>query len=89
MATDMKQDMNKQVSEVLEDVRIPLLNIEHALEQYLHHHRTRLDPETRFLLAGVRECIGRVAISTNEIIEREYEVANPAELEDRPHALAS
>ena len=89
MARDMKQDMGRQVSEVLEDVRIPLLNIEHALEQYLHHHRARLDPETRFLLAGVRECIGRVATSANEIIEREHDVVSAREMEDRPHALAS
>lgn len=89
MATDMKQDTDRQVSEVLEDVRIPLLNIEQALEQYLHHNRARLDPETRFLLAGVRECIGRVATSTNEIIERDHDVVRPENLEDRPQALAS
>jgi len=47
-------------AEMLEDVQIPLKNLEYTIEQYLLAHGARLDAQTRLLLAGVRDCVGRV-----------------------------
>ena len=60
-----------RMSEVLAGVQIPLENVEYTIEQYLLAHGTRLDTETRFLLAGVRDCVGRVAGSTRRMIGRD------------------
>jgi len=48
-------------------VQLPLENVEFALEQYLLSHGQRLDTETRILLARVRDCVGRVAVSTRRL----------------------
>lgn len=61
---------DETVSEVLSGVQLPLENIEFTIEQYLLANGTRLDTETRFLLAGVRDCVGRVAGSTRRVTER-------------------
>lgn len=71
MAIYMDKQTQKQVLDVLEDVQIPLVNIELALEQHLRNNRTQLDPQTRFLLAGVLDCIGRVALCAGEMVARE------------------
>lgn len=42
-------------------VELPLRNLEFIINQYLMDNGTRLDTETRCLLAGVRDCVGRVA----------------------------
>ncbi len=59
-----------QVSDVLVDVQLPLENVEYTIQQFLLSHGTRLDVETRSLLAGVRDCVGRVAGSTREVVDR-------------------
>ena len=61
---------DETVSEVLSGVQLPLENIEYTIEQYLLANGARLDTETRFLLAGVRDCVGRVAGSTRRVTER-------------------
>ncbi|MEM7056566.1 MAG: hypothetical protein AAF557_03190 [Pseudomonadota bacterium] len=54
---------DKNVDRRLDDVEIPLKNIEFTIQQYLLAHGSRLDTETRILLAGIRDCVGRVATS--------------------------
>ena len=56
-----------QIGEVMGRVQLPLENVEFALEQYLLAHGQRLDTETRILLAGVRDCVGRVVVSPRRI----------------------
>ena len=51
-------------ADVVEGVALPLKNLEFMIEEYLLEHGLRLDVETRYLLAGVRDCIGQVACST-------------------------
>lgn len=53
----------KNVDRRLDDVELPLKNIEFTIQQYLMAHGARLDTETRLLLAGVRDCVGRIAVS--------------------------
>ncbi len=65
----MEQDVQKQVYEVLTDVRIPLENIEYAVCEYLRRNSNRLDPQTRSLLMGICDCVGRVANSTKAIVD--------------------
>ena len=60
-----------RMSEVLAGVQIPLENVEYTIEQYLLANGARLDTETRFLLAGVRDCVGRVAGSTRRMMGRD------------------
>ena len=47
----------------MDDVEIPLKNIEFTIQQYLMANGARLDTETRALLAGVRDGVGRIATS--------------------------
>jgi hypothetical protein len=56
-----------QIGEVMSRVQLPLENVEFALEQYLLAHGQRLDTETRILLAGVRDCVGRVVVSARRL----------------------
>ena len=60
-----------RIGEVMSGVQLPLENVEFALEQYLLSHGQRLDTETRILLAGVRDCVGRVVVSTRRLSHRE------------------
>ena len=55
------------IGDVIGAVQLPLANVEFALEQYLLAHGQRLDTETRILLAGVRDCVGRVAVSAQRL----------------------
>jgi len=55
--------------DMLDDVEIPLKNLEFTIEQYLMAHGPRLDTETRVLLAGVRDCVGRVAESARVLAD--------------------
>jgi len=48
-------------AELMADVEISLKNLEFTIEQYLLNNGARLDTQTRLLLAGVRDCVGRVA----------------------------
>lgn len=93
MAVTMDDDAEIQVREVLADLRIPLENVEFAVEQYLRENACRLDPQTRFLLAGVRDCIGRVASTTREMVARtpvrDEATQAPRQAEPEPRALAS
>lgn len=60
-------DSARRVDEALASIRLPLENLEFTLEQYLMQHGCRLDTQTRMLLAGVRDCVGRVAVSTRRL----------------------
>lgn len=55
------------LSDVVSDVQIPLDNLAWTIEAYLMAHGQRLDTDTRFLLAGVRDCADRVAGSVRRI----------------------
>lgn len=63
------------IGEVMGSVQLPLENVAFALEQYLLDNGQRLDPETRALLAGVRDCVGRVVVSTRRLSRRESAAA--------------
>jgi len=56
-----------RIGEVIGAVQLPLENVEYALEQYLLDNGTRLDTETRVLLASIRDCVGRIAITTRRL----------------------
>ncbi len=60
-------DEQYRVDEVLASIRLPLENVEYTIEQFLLANGCRLDVETRLLLAGVRDCVGRVAVSTRRL----------------------
>ncbi|MEE8454748.1 MAG: hypothetical protein V3R90_08355 [Limibaculum sp.] len=60
-----------RIGEVIYAVQMPLENVEFALDQYLLAHGQRLDTETRVLLAGVRDCVGRVVVSARRLSRRE------------------
>ncbi len=60
-----------RICEVMSGVQLPLENVEFALDQYLLAHGQRLDTETRVLLAGVRDCVGRVVVSARRLSRRE------------------
>ena len=68
MASNLRQCPEyDQIGEVLSGVQLPLENVEFALEQYLLENGQRLDTETRILLAGVRDCVGRVVVSARRL----------------------
>jgi hypothetical protein len=65
---DQSSDANDGfMGDVIGAVQLPLANVEFTLEQYLLAHGQRLDTETRILLAGVRDCVGRVAVSAQRL----------------------
>jgi hypothetical protein len=64
MKTSAAQGIVGVNAEMLADVEISLKNLEYTIEQYLLTNGARLDAQTRLLLAGVRDCVGRVAGST-------------------------
>jgi len=68
MAKETSQNRGEDpIGEVMSRVQLPLENVEFALEQYLLAHGQSLDIETRALLAGVRDCVGQVAVSTRRL----------------------
>jgi hypothetical protein len=68
MASGLGQDPDcDRIGEVISAVQIPLENVEFTLEQYLLAHGQRLDTENRILLAGVRDCVGRVVVSARRL----------------------
>ncbi len=54
---------SRNVDRRLQDVEIPLKNLEFTIQEYLMAHGARLDTDTRVLLAGIRDCVGQVAAS--------------------------
>jgi len=72
MMSGLRQDPDcDRIGEVIGAVQLPLENVEFALDQYLLAHGQRLDTETRILLAGVRDCVGRVVVSARRLSRRE------------------
>ena len=72
MASGLWQDPDcDRIGEVISAVQLPLENVEFALQQYLLSHGQRLDIETRILLAGVRDCVGRVVVSTRRLSQHD------------------
>ncbi len=61
------QTKSKRLDDALVLIRLPLENLEFTLEQYLIQNGCRLDTDTRVLLAGVRDCVAQVAVSTREL----------------------
>lgn len=62
-----KETADARLAEVVSGVQIPLDNLAYTVEAYLMANGPRLDTETRLLLAGVRDCAGRVAGSVREL----------------------
>jgi hypothetical protein len=56
-----KSTVDARLAEVVSDVQLPLDNLAFTVEAYLMANGPRLDTETRYLLAGIRDCAGRVA----------------------------
>jgi len=48
-------------------VRLPLQNMAFTIDRHLHDNGARIDPETRRLLAGLRDSLGEVADSARRI----------------------
>jgi hypothetical protein len=65
--TNKKETVDARLAEVVSDVQIPLDNLAYTVDAYLMANGPRLDTETRLLLAGVRDCAGRVAGSVREL----------------------
>lgn len=59
--------VESRLGEVMSDIQMPLENLAWTIEEYLLANGTRLDTETRFLLAGVRDCADRVAGSVRQV----------------------
>lgn len=57
----VKSTVDPRLAEVVSDVQLPLDNLAFTVEAYLMANGARLDTETRYLLAGIRDCAGRVA----------------------------
>jgi len=64
-----------RIEQMMANVQIPLENIEFTIEQYLLENGSRLDTETRVLLARVRDSVGRVAVSTRRLSTEEMREA--------------
>jgi hypothetical protein len=62
--------LDTRLAEVVSDVQLPLDNLAYTVEAYLMANGARLDTETRYQLAGVRDCAGRVAGCVREMAER-------------------
>lgn len=74
MASFPRQEVDPdRFGEVMSAVQMPLENVAFALEQYLLANGQRLDAETRALLAGTRDCVGRVAVTTRRLVKHECE----------------
>lgn len=58
---------DSRLADVVADIQIPLDNLAYTIEAYLLANGPRLDTETRFLLAGIRDCADRVAGSVRRI----------------------
>ena len=56
-----KGTVETRLVDVVSDIQIPLDNLAYTIEEYLLANGSRLDTETRFLLAGVRDCAERIA----------------------------
>ena len=82
MAIEQDHLRPEDLSEVLSEVRIPLENVKFALEHHLRRHGQTLDSETKLLLTGVHDCVGRIAGSTKGFIERKLapDTANASKL---------
>ena len=59
--------VDRRLAKVVSDVQMPLDNLSYTIEAYLLANGSRLDTETRFLLAGIRDCADRVAGSVREL----------------------
>lgn len=65
-----------RVGAMMGTVQIPLENMEYMIERYLLENGTRLDPDTRWLLAGLRDGIGQVAVSTRRLADESARVSS-------------
>ena len=68
--TNEKKTVDARIAAVVSDVQIPLDNLAYTVEAYLLANGARLDTETRLLLAGIRDCAGRVAGSVRQMADQ-------------------
>lgn len=55
----------KNLENNMENLHLPLRNLEYTLHEYLNNNGLRIDVETRYLLAKVRDCLGHLAHQTH------------------------
>ena len=70
-----------RLEDFVSDIQIPLDNVAYTIEAYLMAHGSRLDTETRFLLAGIRDCADRVAGSARRMLRDTVPRREPAALQ--------
>lgn len=66
------------MAEIISDVQIPLDNLAFTVEEYLLANGTRLDIETRALLAGIRDCAGLLSARLRFVARPETRRPAPA-----------
>lgn len=76
MSNSQDRKNRDRIGEVISALQLPLENVEYALERYLLDNGQRLDTETRVLLAGVRDCVGQVAVSARRLSRREVAMSS-------------
>lgn len=62
-----------RLGQLVGKVQMPLENMEYTVEQYLLDNGSRIDPDTRFFLACIRDSVGRIAVSARTIADAEVE----------------
>lgn len=77
-----ERTVDSRLTEVVSDVQLPLDNLSYTIEAYLLANGARLDTETRFLLAGIRDCADRVAGSVRRLV-----VEAPGTVTSQPPAM--
>lgn len=64
---------NEPTAEVVRELQLPLKNMEYTVQSYLLENASRLDPETRLLLAGLRDSLAMMAWHTSQSYRPEQE----------------
>ena len=69
MFDQRNQSEGVSADDLLKRVHLPMANLEFVIEQYLLTNGQRLDLETRTLLAGVRDAVGRVSDTARDMAD--------------------
>lgn len=60
MKSGSAQPVGDEKADLVSGLQLPLMNMETTIQMYLLANGARLDPETRLLLAGVRDGLSKV-----------------------------
>jgi hypothetical protein len=77
-----------RLADVMSDIQMPLENLAYTIEAYLLANGAWLDSETRFLLAGVRDCADRVAGSARRVARQAPPRAQRSRCRERARSTA-